>query len=181
MGWSHKDWDRLLKMKCRNTIVCLPLSKLRYTNQPKLSSIEEHNFEKLCVFLCFQAQQSVVDTPLSEELPINKASDMTLQKLTVWLYDCRPRLQVLAGLVYNCDSKRGGNLCSVVHKYSQTGDPLRKDLTVSLLSTVCKPLYITLSQWILYGELEDPYNEFFIAGDPSCTREHLWHFKYKIR
>jgi len=118
---------------------------------------------------------------MSEDLPITKTGDMSLLKLGIWLFECRPRLQILAGMVESCNDRKGGDLCSVIHKYSQHGDPLVSNLTVSLLSTICKPLYIILSQWILYGELEDPFNEFFIAGDPDCKREQLWHQKYRIR
>lgn len=117
---------------------------------------------------------------MSEDVS-SKFSDMTMLKLTIWLFECRPRLKILSGMVESCDSKRGGDLCSAIHKYSMHGDPLINNLTVSLLSTICKPLYIMLSQWILYGELEDPFNEFFIAQDPMCRRDQLWHYKYRIR
>lgn len=121
-----------------------------------------------------------MDTPISEDLP-KKVGEMTMLKLTIWLFECRPRLQVLSGMVESCQSKSGGELCSVIYNYSQHGDPLVRELTVSLLSTICKPLYIMLSQWILYGELEDPFGEFFIAANPTCKREQLWHLKYRIR
>jgi len=106
---------------------------------------------------------------------------MTILKLTVWMLDCRPRLEILAGMIDACQDIRGGEMCSVLYRYSLHGDPMVCTVTNSLLSTVAKPLYLMLCQWILYGELEDPYNEFFIAADSNCKKELLWNSKYHIR
>ncbi|RUP51935.1 gamma-tubulin complex component protein, partial [Jimgerdemannia flammicorona] len=38
-----------------------------------------------------------------------------------------------------------------------------------------------LQRWIYEGELEDPYNEFFVACDDSVQEEELWLRKYSMR
>ena len=38
-----------------------------------------------------------------------------------------------------------------------------------------------LTRWIVDGELEDPYNEFFIQANNDVTGERLWHEKYHVR
>lgn len=38
-----------------------------------------------------------------------------------------------------------------------------------------------LQRWIYEGELEDPYNEFFVACDASVQEEELWLRKYSMR
>ena len=80
-----------------------------------------------------------------------------------------------------CENKVGGELCSVLFQYTAHGDAVISSMTVSLLTVVTKPLFLILSQWILYGELEDPNNEFFIAADKDCKKEDLWHSKFHIR
>jgi len=53
---------------------------------------------------------------------------------------------------------------------------------VTSILQVCKPLYSILSRWILDGELEDPFNEFFIQTNPHVnSNDQLWHDKYKVR
>lgn len=106
---------------------------------------------------------------------------MTMLKLTVSMFDCRPRLDALAGIITSCGDLKGGELCSVLYKYSLHGDPMIRSVTTALLSNAAKPMYLMLCQWILYGELEDPYGEFFIAADINCKKEQLWHSKYHIR
>lgn len=41
-------------------------------------------------------------------------------------------------------------------------------------------MYVMLSRWILDGELEDPYGEFFIAADLDVKGDLLWHEKYRV-
>lgn len=89
--------------------------------------------------------------------------------------------KALTAMVESVESKKGGEMCSVLFRYSQYGDPMVSSLTVSILSIVAKPLYDMICQWILYGELEDPFMEFFIASDKGCKKENLWHAKFYIR
>ena len=35
-----------------------------------------------------------------------------------------------------------------------------------------------LQRWIYEGELEDPFDEFFVACDPNVLEEDLWQLKY---
>jgi gamma-tubulin complex component 3 len=38
-----------------------------------------------------------------------------------------------------------------------------------------------IRRWVLEGELDDIYKEFFISGDPSVGDEGLWRDCYKVR
>jgi gamma-tubulin complex component 3 len=141
---------------------------------------ELQEYYRLLAIVQSQMQQTTVDTPMSEERA-KTGDEMTMLKLNVWMLECRPRLQVLAEMLDSCEGMKGGQMCSVIYNYSLHGDPMTCSVTNSLLSTVAKPLYLMLCQWILYGELEDPFSEFFIASDPYCKKEQLWHSKYTIR
>jgi len=37
-----------------------------------------------------------------------------------------------------------------------------------------------IQQWMLQGEINDPYFEFFIETDYSVTDDRLWTHKYKL-
>ena len=89
--------------------------------------------------------------------------------------------QFLSRLVTSCEKKKGGELCSAVFPHCESGCPIISSMAVSLLSVICKPLYSMISEWILYGELEDPFDEFFIAADSRVRRDELWHSKYRMR
>lgn len=34
--------------------------------------------------------------------------------------------------------------------------------------------------WVFEGEMEDPYQEFFIDSDVNISYDQLWHSKYKL-
>jgi gamma-tubulin complex component 3 len=36
-------------------------------------------------------------------------------------------------------------------------------------------------KWVLEGDLEDPYQEFFISSDPNVPIKKLWYDKYSLR
>lgn len=50
-----------------------------------------------------------------------------------------------------------------------------------LLNEVCRPLLNSISHWVLDGQIEDPFAEFFIEARPDVTGDRLWHEKYRLR
>ncbi|CAJ0868824.1 6386_t:CDS:10, partial [Entrophospora sp. SA101] len=64
---------------------------------------------------------------------------------------------------------------------------LQRELTeyykfiATIEAQVSKPFFEMLQRWIYEGELEDPFEEFFVACDPNVEEEDLWQSKYKIR
>lgn len=61
------------------------------------------------------------------------------------------------------------------------GDASHRGVVRRVLSKACTPLYLTLTQWLLDGTLQDPHHEFFIAADPTVADDRLWQDKYSIR
>ena len=126
---------------------------------------------------------------------------MTLLQLGVWTRQPLARLKLLVEIVTRVGEARGGALATCVYSFLSQGDPELASCVSTLLSACCRPLYTMLLRsilahdwltqiilisdwlirWLLDGSLEDPYNEFFINGDPSVQGEALWHQKYTIR
>ncbi|XP_049773994.1 gamma-tubulin complex component 3-like isoform X1 [Schistocerca cancellata] len=121
--------------------------------------------------------EAVVDSPLAEE----QLPSLTLSQLAVCVRSPTLRLQLLLSLAEACRGRRGGALASCVHSFLQHGDPNLRRSVRTLLAAVCRPMYVMLSRWILDGELEDPYNEFFIAANPDVKGDRLWHDKYYVQ
>ncbi len=93
----------------------------------------------------------------------------------------------------NLVARKGGQLISMVHGFSSShGDPFVGAFAERLLSSVTRPFYDMLRQWIYDGELSDPYQEFFIIEqDAQSTGEgttdprrvaamSVWQDKYKL-
>ncbi|CAL8095288.1 unnamed protein product [Calicophoron daubneyi] len=115
------------------------------------------------------SQNSVADQPL------------TLTRLTLWTREPRFRLRFLASLCDACRGKKGGALASVVYLYTHHGDPEVANMMQYLLKSVASTLLHLIGLWIYDGQLEDPYQEFFVALNPSVKKERLWHEKYSLR
>lgn len=85
--------------------------------------------------------------------------------------------------------KKGGELISLIHAFSSThGDPFVSTFSSRLLEHVTKPFYTMLRHWIYDGELEDPFQEFFVSLnqdnldlDPRRGgATSVWEDKYKL-
>lgn len=125
------------------------------------------------------------------------------------------RLFCIARLVEAISALSGGALVSRLHKYTLHGDVRMSEFSQRIMQSVCAPIYhmiarygrqtlmplkivvlylfaayfIHCCRWILYGELQDPYNEFFIGcrGSSTSTKalsfndQQLWNDVYFIR
>eukprot|EP00111_Clytia_hemisphaerica_P012572 TCONS_00036953-protein len=108
-------------------------------------------------------------------------SGLTLRRLMIWTYDPLLRMKALATLVDVCKGKKGGSLLSAIYSHTQTGDPFIAKLVRHILHVVSHPIRSIIERWIFEGELQDNYNEFFVAADPAVRNEKLWYDKYSIR
>lgn len=109
---------------------------------------------------------------------------VSLFRLQVWTMDHFYRLKMLALLIEECKRKRGGALVNVVYRRMQTGDPQLRRCLSRVLNQVVLPIRKMLCRWIFYGEVDDPYKEFFIShsscGSAAVATDLMWHEKYGI-
>ncbi|KAJ3079209.1 Gamma-tubulin complex component 3 [Quaeritorhiza haematococci] len=95
------------------------------------------------------------------------SSAITLRRLMVWIQEPLQRLRIMGVLVQLCAGQKGGAVLSTIYTYMSHGDPSVLTFVNHLLHEVCKPFYVMLKRWMYEGELEDPFNEFFVATDPN--------------
>ncbi|KAM3589786.1 Microtubule-nucleating Tub4p (gamma-tubulin) complex component [Umbelopsis sp. WA50703] len=109
------------------------------------------------------------------------AKSLTLKRLVVWMRDSLQRLRLMSVLIDVCKDQKGGAFVSVIHNYTKHGDPFIQKFISQLLEEVSAPFWEMLQRWVYEGELEDPYEEFFVGCDDSVTEEELWQKKYTFR
>ncbi|KAF7078034.1 hypothetical protein CFC21_082512 [Triticum aestivum] len=105
---------------------------------------------------------------------------LSLRCLVVWLAEPAVKMRLMAVLVDGCRGLRGGGMAGVIHGHAQHGDPMVQDFMGRLLRRVCSPLFEMVRSWVLEGELEDVFGEFFIVGQP-VKAESLWREGYLIQ
>ena len=71
-------------------------------------------------------------------------------------------------------------MAGAIHLHAQHGDPLVRGIMARLLRKVCSPLFEMVRRWVLEGELDDLYQEFFVIGQP-VKAEALWREGYQLQ
>lgn len=112
---------------------------------------------------------------------LNAGEKLTLHKIELWIREPSIRLQWMASIADACQEKKGGALATEIFRFKHNGNSKIKTLVRDLLVAACTPLQYMLSKWLLEGEINDPYSEFFIEVLPEVGTERLWNDKYRVR
>ncbi|GFZ20923.1 spindle pole body component 98 [Actinidia rufa] len=122
--------------------------------------------------------QSMNPIPLVSE-SASSGNYLSLRRLSVWFSEPMVKMRLMALLVDSCKVLRGGAMAGAIHMHAQHGDPLVHDFMKRLLHRVCSPLFEMVRSWVLEGELEDIFGEFFILAQP-VKAESLWREGYRL-
>ncbi|PSS13785.1 Gamma-tubulin complex component like [Actinidia chinensis var. chinensis] len=122
--------------------------------------------------------QSMNPIPLVSE-SASSGSYLSLRRLSVWFAEPMVKMRLMALLVDSCKVLRGGAMSGAIHMHAQHGDPLVHDFMKQSLHRVCSPLFEMVRSWVLEGELEDIFAEFFILAQP-VKAESLWREGYRL-
>lgn len=113
---------------------------------------------------------------------------VTLKRLVVWTRDATTALRLMSLIVEQAKGKKGGELISLIHSFATShGDPFVHNFAERLLSNITKPFYNMLQKWIYDGELEDPYQEFFVYENRDdrdgmgVGAMSVWEHKYALQ
>ena len=116
------------------------------------------------LYNCVEPIYSVPSSKSTSNIP-----PVTLHQIHVWTLEHYFRLKTLAMLVECCKGERGGHLARIVYRFMQQGDKQIRAIITRILSQIVLPIRHMLSQWIFHGEIQDPYDEFFICLDDHAV------------
>ncbi|KAJ0792014.1 putative gamma-tubulin complex component protein [Helianthus annuus] len=122
--------------------------------------------------------QSMNPIPLVSE-NVSSGNYLSLRRLSVWFAEPMVKMRLMAVLVDSCKDLKGGAMAGAIHMHAQHGDPLLHEFMKRLLRRVCSPLFEMVRSWVLEGELEDIFSEFFVLGH-SVKAESLWREGYRL-
>lgn len=171
LGWLYRKIRKYLDAHAGDKAMGL-------VGQSFCAALQQELTEYYRLLAVLEGQHQVGDAGIVGE---GASGSLTLRRLMVWTYDPMMRLRTLAALVDACKGKKGGALLSALHSNMQHGDPFVKSLVRHILNLVARPIRVILDRWIYEGELDDLYNEFFVAVDYDTKYDRLWYEKYSIR
>jgi len=62
---------------------------------------------------------------------------------------------------------KGGAICSAINIFVLNGSPQIRVFISRLLKEVSTPILSMIKSWMLEGEINDPFDEFFVKMDPE--------------
>ncbi|KAI3841750.1 hypothetical protein MKW92_000766 [Papaver armeniacum] len=107
--------------------------------------------------------QSVNPIPMVSE-STNSRSYLSLRRLLVWFAEPMVKMRLMVVLFDSFKALKGGAMAGDIHMHAQHGDPLVQEFMRRLLRRVCSPLFEIVRSWVLEGELDDIFSEFFVEG-----------------
>jgi len=123
---------------------------------------------------------AVLESQLANPLEDSSSDSMTLRRLFVWVQEPLDRMKLMAIIVDTCKGMKGGSLASKIHSFLQHGDPAYRTFITRLMRQICRPIFAMLRRWMVDGQLEDPFHEFFIVADNQVPDDDMWRSKYHI-
>ena len=103
---------------------------------------------------------------------------LNLKNLILWTLKPKEKLKWIA---YCCESVytlKGPLVLSQIYSFVKYGG-CNEHLN-NILNEVSKPFINFIINWIKYGDLKDPYNEFFVDILSNIREDDIWNFKYQI-
>ncbi|XP_061346388.1 gamma-tubulin complex component 3 [Gastrolobium bilobum] len=154
-----------------------PVEEVGTVGQAFCSALQDELSEYYKLLAVLEAQSSNPIPLVSESA--SSGNYLSLRRLAVWLAEPMVKMKLMSDLVDKCRVLRGGAMAGAIHLHAQHGDPLVHEFMRRLLQRVCSPLFEMVRRWVLEGELEDVFAEFFIVGQP-VKAESLWREGYRL-
>ncbi|XP_073045815.1 LOW QUALITY PROTEIN: gamma-tubulin complex component 3-like [Primulina eburnea] len=173
LGWLFRKVNRYIT----ESMDRLPAEDIGTVGQAFCAALQDELsvYYKLLVVLEGQAMNPI---PLVSENACS-GNYLSLRRLSVWFAEPMVKMRLMAVLVDSCKVLKGGAMAGAIHLRAQHGDPLVNDFMKKLLRQVCSPLFEMVRSWVLEGELEDIFSEFFVVSQP-VKADCLWREGYRL-
>ncbi|KAL4227566.1 Gamma-tubulin complex component 4 [Mactra antiquata] len=110
---------------------------------------------------------------LELESDIMKDPKLSVSHLVCQLQQYQMLFPAMVALVEQVSSHKakGCYILDMIHRHSETGHPLVKDVLTRVLHVCHGVLFKHLCSWLLYGYVYDPYEEFFIQSRKAGSHD----------
>lgn len=173
LGWLFRKVSGYI----RQSMDRFPAEDVGTVGQAFCSALQDELSEYYKLLAVLEAQSSNPIPLVSESA--SSGNYLSLRRLAVWVAEPTVKMRLMGDLVDRCRVLRGGAMAGAIHLHAQHGDPMVHEFMKRLLQRVCSPLFEMVKRWVLEGELEDIFAEFFIVGQP-VKAESLWREGYRL-
>ena len=107
-----------------------------------------------------------------------RGNKLNLKKLFLWTIEPKEKLKWIATCCETTFNLKGAAVFSQI--YSLNNYLGQNSYLKNILNEVSKPFLTFVTNWIKYGELEDPYKEFFVEIIDGISDDDIWNLKYQL-
>ena len=107
-----------------------------------------------------------------------RGNKLNLKKLFLWTLEPKEKLKWIATSCETTFNLKGAAVFSQI--YSLNNYLGQNSYLKNILNEVSKPFLTFVTNWIKYGELEDPYKEFFVEIIDGISDDDIWNLKYQL-
>ncbi|KAK2989172.1 hypothetical protein RJ640_029364 [Escallonia rubra] len=173
LGWLFRKVNGYISESMER----FPAEEVGTVGQAFCAALQDELSEYYKLLAVLEAQ-SMNPIPLVSD-SASSGNYLSLRRLSVWFAEPMVKMRLMAVLVDSCKVLRGGAMAGAIHMHAQHGDPLVHEFMKRLLRRVSSPLFEMVRSWVLEGELEDIFGEFFVLGQP-VKAESLWREGYHL-
>ena len=123
---------------------------------------------------------AILDSQKQRYSEADTANFLNLRKLYLWVQEPLDRMKWLALIVDSIQNLKGGAICSAINTFAMNGSPSTRQFINRILKEVSAPILTMIKTWMIEGEINDPFREFFVDTDPNVPDEKLWTQKYSL-
>ncbi|KAI5711401.1 hypothetical protein M8J75_000132 [Diaphorina citri] len=176
--------DPKVQVERRSIVLCVMELGLLYNTVASYTTLSKHKgfVRQGLASSGNTSSANVIDSPMSEEhLPSTLGGcSFSLLRLMTWTRTQMSRFQCLSDVLGASDGLTGGELISSVARYIHVGSPELLPCVTGLLSSMTRPFFLLISQWMVEGTLRDPHGEFFVCEDSHLNSSYVWEGKYRL-
>ncbi|CAH1401554.1 unnamed protein product [Nezara viridula] len=126
-----------------------------------------------------KSSKTTDDTPLREYGCDDNS--LTLRKLSFLTEEPMQLLQAVCDALNAVRNINSGTATTALDHFRHHGDERYRDVITSLIIHAGRPIINMIINWMVEGELFDPYNEFFISLNTNCHDRDIWRDKFVLR
>ncbi len=183
LGWLYKNVSNYLNFFNQSNIPSQFIQSFTYAIQNELNE-----YYKLISFFKKKNNQNYIDNSSPDNLinenqnlnykKISNNDDLTLKNLILWTKEPIERMKWLSLACESVYKLRGSSIVSQIFSYVYFSGA--EIYLKSVLDEVLKPFFNFIKNWIQYGDLNDPYKEFFVDILDKINDDDLWNLKYQM-
>ena len=179
VGWLYYKINKYISFYKKSNIKSLYIQSLIFAIQKEL----DEYYKLISLFKKINNNDlsgNINHIPLNDSLEELKKyqKKLNLKNLYMGVISYKEKLKWLLTCCETVYTLKGSAVLSQIYSYvNYLGN---KKFLNNVLNEISKSFICFILNWIKYGEIQDPYNEFFVKIDEGTKDDNIWKEKYKL-